>query len=404
MSKALRQGDVLIRPIKEKIIERESAIDWNLVRAITASHMKIVQRTEHWDLFGTIDAINLAVRCLYNVLGRDCPAIIEFSGGGLDPLIVGRPIRNNIELISNALLINFPERDLLMRGLGYDHNTGQFRLASNKRLISPFFRVRRRIDSRPPWTVDLGNMICQFDRSALMLYDLAKELNLFSINTSLTALANAISQVLDQVFGVILFETTCIFIRRPLQISLDPTHVLSNTMIDTATMKPRNNPCPAITFPTGLSLFAVQGVGLRPELIEMLHTSSPRTYSTISSLSPIRRRSAAIQYVGWETFFEHVPRRAKQLVDKSRFGELWDFHCGDDDILSVVKVINATAEPDGTFRSYVIPVDAFCRPLPNPNDPSDTLGEVQFRSALNAVASTFGMTGKDYEAMIGNQS
>ena len=63
---------------------------------------------------------------------------------------------------------------------------------------------------------------------------------------------------------------------------------------------------------------------------------------------------------------------------------------------NVVKVKNKTEKTDGSYRTYVIPVDSMCRPLPDPNNPRSGFGAPQAPTALNAVASTFGMTGSEY--------
>jgi hypothetical protein len=70
----------------------------------------------------------------------------------------------------------------------------------------------------------------------------------------------------------------------------------------------------------------------------------------------------------------------------------------------VLKVINRSPEPDGSFRQYILPVSDQCEPLPDPGDSDARLGEPQALTALNAVASTFGMTGKQYEALLGAES
>ena len=64
-----------------------------------------------------------------------------------------------------------------------------------------------------------------------------------------------------------------------------------------------------------------------------------------------------------------------------------------------LEVVNGSAEPDGSFRRYVLPIDDECRPLPDPESSDDEFGEPQELTALNAVASTYGMTGKEYAGL-----
>ena len=57
-----------------------------------------------------------------------------------------------------------------------------------------------------------------------------------------------------------------------------------------------------------------------------------------------------------------------------------------------LKLINSTPEPDGTRKEYIIPVHPECCPILH----DDSLGKPQKLTALNAVASTFGLYGHEY--------
>jgi hypothetical protein len=57
-----------------------------------------------------------------------------------------------------------------------------------------------------------------------------------------------------------------------------------------------------------------------------------------------------------------------------------------------LKLIDATPQADGTRRQFIIPVHPECRPILH----NDTLGKEQELTALNAVASTFGLYGHEY--------
>lgn len=82
-----------------------------------------------------------------------------------------------------------------------------------------------------------------------------------------------------------------------------------------------------------------------------------------------------------------------EQVDASDFGVLWRVRMADEDLLCV-EVENSTPEPDGTFRRFIIPVNRELRPLPP--EGSEDYGEPQDLTALNAVASTFGLRGEEY--------
>lgn len=58
----------------------------------------------------------------------------------------------------------------------------------------------------------------------------------------------------------------------------------------------------------------------------------------------------------------------------------------------VVELTNSTVDADGTRRVYHIPVEPELRPLLDDGE----MGEPQRMTALNAVASTYGMRGEDY--------
>ena len=62
------------------------------------------------------------------------------------------------------------------------------------------------------------------------------------------------------------------------------------------------------------------------------------------------------------------------------------------DGLIVVELTNSTVDAGGTRRKYFVPVHPELRPLLSDTD----LGEPQKLTALNAVASTYGMRGSEY--------
>jgi hypothetical protein len=64
-----------------------------------------------------------------------------------------------------------------------------------------------------------------------------------------------------------------------------------------------------------------------------------------------------------------------------------------DEPLVMVKVVNSTPEMDGSFKDYFIRVDPNCRPMLDDNK----FGDPQELTARNAVASTFGKKGEEYD-------
>lgn len=86
---------------------------------------------------------------------------------------------------------------------------------------------------------------------------------------------------------------------------------------------------------------------------------------------------------------------AKEL-HRDEWGILYQKEIPDDESLVMVKVVNSTPEPDGSFRDYFLRVDPFLRPLMV----DGIFGEPQEITARNAVASTFGKRGEEYELAV----
>lgn len=87
-------------------------------------------------------------------------------------------------------------------------------------------------------------------------------------------------------------------------------------------------------------------------------------------------------------------------VDEDEFGELYQTEIPNDEPLVMVKVMNSTQEPDGSFKPYFLRVNPELRPLLKNGE----MGGPQKVTALNAVASTFGMTGEEYVKSLIQQS
>jgi hypothetical protein len=91
--------------------------------------------------------------------------------------------------------------------------------------------------------------------------------------------------------------------------------------------------------------------------------------------------------------------QSKYLLDsgatklhEDEWGILYRKEIPGDEPLVMVKVVNSTREPDGTFKDYFLRVQPELRPMLE----GGGLGDPQKLTALNAVASTFGLTGKEY--------
>jgi hypothetical protein len=81
---------------------------------------------------------------------------------------------------------------------------------------------------------------------------------------------------------------------------------------------------------------------------------------------------------------------ARRLAE-DEFGALYRTEIPGDEPLVMVKVLNSTPEADGSSKPYFLRVHPEMRLLT-----SDGLGDPQRATPLNAIASTFGMTGEQY--------
>ena len=96
-------------------------------------------------------------------------------------------------------------------------------------------------------------------------------------------------------------------------------------------------------------------------------------------------------------FLRYVREAKLEVVDRTqdRHGTHRTLYRGADARL-IVHVYNSTIDADGTRREYAIP----CHPELRPWGKSGAWdGAPQKLTALNAVASSYGMTGAEYERM-----
>lgn len=140
---------------------------------------------------------------------------------------------------------------------------------------------------------------------------------------------------------------------------------------------------PALLWRNGFRKFYWNGVEVSRRFIEV-----PPTVSYINKQRNTERRRVLMERFGYEKYLRAVKA---QIQDESEYGKLWRVpgrsHLGwrggyyrqirrEDTVL--VEVQNATAEPDGTYRTY------FLRVPP------------RFRTAKQAVAWTFRTSDKKY--------
>lgn len=148
---------------------------------------------------------------------------------------------------------------------------------------------------------------------------------------------------------------------------------------------------PALVYGDGWGIWAWHGVRVLKDVIEhpeRLHIADIETEEN----AEVRR--VMIERMGWERFIREAALRPLHSDD---WGTLYRKElAGDPEPLMLVKVTNSTAEPDGSYKDYILRVHHELRPLMEGN----ILGEPQKLTALNAIASTFGLRGDEYKKVM----
>ena len=148
---------------------------------------------------------------------------------------------------------------------------------------------------------------------------------------------------------------------------------------------------PAIAYGDGWKLWAWHGVRVPQEAIERPQTL---TIEQVDMQRNAEVRRVMIERMGWDRFIREANL---QPIHSDDWGTLYRKDLlGDPEPLMLVKVTNSTPEPDGSYKDYVLRVHHELRPLLEAN----MLGDPQKLTALNAIASTFGLKGDDYKKVL----
>jgi hypothetical protein len=329
-----------------------------------------------------------AVRRLYAFYNRpDVQVCWLDSVHRIPEQYVGTPLLTHLrQSLIYAVWHQLQEPAWVCAQIGYNQHDGLFRLPSNWRVVMTRAAVApRRVGRRTPWLRAGTNAISQFDVDALAIVDLATACGL-NVEKSIQRLAEIVGDLVHGCFAALLFEEHCILISKPKRLVLSETLILGT----------QNGP--AFESHELYRLYIMNGRVLATNREPYVN------YDLLVHWSSPRMRVALIEYMGWEAFLAMMlQHRQANLLGRDRYGSLYVIRCGTQEF-TVVQVTNRTAEPDGHYRQYVIPVDRFCRPLPDPRDPRQQFGNPQPLTPLNAVASTFGMTGLQYAAILGKES
>jgi hypothetical protein len=123
---------------------------------------------------------------------------------------------------------------------------------------------------------------------------------------------------------------------------------------------------PAVLYPDRWGHYYLHGVAVHKDLV--LHPEK-LTAHDIDRHRNAEVRRVLIERYGQERYLRDL---GLQIIDQDEFGVLYRKHVEDDEPYVMVKVVNATPEPDGTYKDYFLRV------------PPD------MQTARQAVAWTFG--------------
>ncbi|MGW5679368.1 DUF6745 domain-containing protein [Streptomyces sp. NPDC003860] len=129
---------------------------------------------------------------------------------------------------------------------------------------------------------------------------------------------------------------------------------------------------PALAYPDGFALHAWRGMPVPPDFVDSLSTL---TADRIRDEENAELRRVMLEYYGYERY---LGESGAEPLHKDEAGTLWRIALQGDEDVVMVEVLNSTAEPDGTFRTYWLRVP-----------PS-------VRTAKEGVAWTFGLDVEEY--------
>jgi hypothetical protein len=151
---------------------------------------------------------------------------------------------------------------------------------------------------------------------------------------------------------------------------------------------------PSAAYPSGWSWWHWHGTAVPQQVIEMpptiaiedIHRAGDPDMRRIM----IERYRTGEEVQGIAAYLRDAG--ARRLDHDPDFGTLWHLHSAVTGPMLMVEVTNHSPEPDGTYRHFLLRVDPELRPIIGPG----SFGQPQERSARNAVAASFGMSGAEY--------
>jgi len=133
---------------------------------------------------------------------------------------------------------------------------------------------------------------------------------------------------------------------------------------------------PALAYEDGFALHRWHGVTISENFAETLAALTPEL---ISAERNAELRRIMLEHYGHDRYI--VDSGAKP-IQEDEAGRLWRVRLPGDEPITMVEVVNSTAEPDGTFKTYWLRVPP------------------QIRTARAAVAWTFGLSEDEYQPVV----
>jgi hypothetical protein len=133
---------------------------------------------------------------------------------------------------------------------------------------------------------------------------------------------------------------------------------------------------PAVEYPDGYKVYCYHGIQVKPDVILSPKSITP---DRIDGETNAEMRRVLLERFGLENYLK---TGGAVMIHSDPRGKLWKKDVKGDDPVVMVEVLNSTPEPDGTIKTYMIPV------------PPDS------RTASGAIAWTFGMTESEYVPVV----
>jgi hypothetical protein len=170
----------------------------------------------------------------------------------------------------------------------------------------------------------------------------------------------ALATVAERVHWWWPFENVAILCERPTDLHLDERGRL------------HRGEGPALAYADGFALHRWHGITIPAEFAQTLATLTP---GTIRGERNVELRRIMLEHYGHERY---IVDSGAEPIQQDEAGRLWRVLLPEDEAITMVEVVNSTAEPDGTFRTYWLRVPP------------------HMSTAKQAVAWTFGLEEQEY--------